>query len=357
VSGGIFVAGGRATGWLVVGGGAMCGPCAAVLNRSRYPPVCALPTPLPRRPFLALLVFAAAQLLAQVGYGIYVIVQFGTSPGDFDGRGALGGTHSVAVGECGLLDGWAFTLISAGDPHVPFPACPSCTTLAPFRSRASAPAVRQTYPYLAGGVFFGLTVAITALAIVALALVVQLLSFHIYLIVHGLTTYDYIVNRAQGGAGASGSASTRAGVASSTKRSSRARSGRGRSQSPQHHKSQAHHHGGQHQLASPSRADPAIAAAAAAAAAEEGGAVAGATTTVTGGGNASALGGPTAASEGAATVAPEAVTVQLHPVAAAAGAPPFTAVSAAESVDLSAPPVPAGTVPAGDGPGGGISVV
>lgn len=41
--------------------------------------------------FLALLGAAAGQLLLQVGYGIYVIVQFGVSPSDFDGRGEWGG--------------------------------------------------------------------------------------------------------------------------------------------------------------------------------------------------------------------------------------------------------------------------
>lgn len=321
-----------------------------------------------RRPFLALLVCAAAQLLTQVGYGIYVIVQFGTSTGDFDRRGAF----VVAVPTCladrmssngGRLDTAATSsppprtcariigctprahLPSSNTPH------PRATTLT--RTRPPC-AVRQTYPVLDGAVFFGLTVAITALAIVALGLVVQLLSFHIYLIVHGLTTYDYIVNRAQGGTGSGGSASSRAGV-SSTKRSSRARSGRGRSQSPQHHKSQAHHHGG---LASPSRADPAIAAAAAAAAAEEGGAIASATTTVTGEGGAAASAAAPGAPEGtiaATTAAPDAVSVQLHP-------PPVTVIAAPSSPlrDLSSapPPVPAiGDAAPGDGPGGGISVV
>lgn len=85
------------------------------------------------------------------------------------------------------------------------------------------PAVREFYPYLAGGVFFGLSVAITALAIVALALVLQLLSFHIYLITHGLTTYDYIVNRASGA-----SQPSRASV----KRASRGRSTRHSTGSP-----------------------------------------------------------------------------------------------------------------------------
>jgi hypothetical protein len=40
------------------------------------------------RAFLALLVAAAAQLLLQVGYGVYVIVRFGQGPSEFDARGA-----------------------------------------------------------------------------------------------------------------------------------------------------------------------------------------------------------------------------------------------------------------------------
>lgn len=82
--------------------------------------------------------------------------------------------------------------------------------------------MREFYPYLPGGAFFGLTIGVTVLAIIALALVLQLLGFHVYLTRHGLTTYDYIVNRAtgQGQGGHAGGASKRAS-------SSRGKSSRG----------------------------------------------------------------------------------------------------------------------------------
>lgn len=58
-------------------------------------------------------------------------------------------------------------------------------------------AVRTFYPYLSGNAFFGLDVALLALSLGALVLVLQLGSFHAYLVTHGLTTYDYIMKRAR----------------------------------------------------------------------------------------------------------------------------------------------------------------
>lgn len=58
--------------------------------------------------------------------------------------------------------------------------------------------VRSFYPSLSGDAFLGIVCGITAVVIVALGLVIQLASFHMYLVLADLTTYDYIMLKGKG---------------------------------------------------------------------------------------------------------------------------------------------------------------
>ena len=99
------------------------------------------------RAFLTLLAGAAAMLCTQVGYGVWVFAAYGADMPLFDTE---------------------------------------------VRTRA--------YAALSGDVFFGLTVAVTVLAVVGLALVLQLGAFHVYLVAHGQTTYEFVVARVRSAA-------------------------------------------------------------------------------------------------------------------------------------------------------------
>jgi DHHC palmitoyltransferase len=91
--------------------------------------------------FIGLLVCAACMLLIQFAISIYIIVFYGMSSSNFN------------------------------------------------------TVVRGVYPGLSGDVFFGLTVLVLVFVVVGLLLVLQLLTFHIFLIYKGYTTYDYIMHR------------------------------------------------------------------------------------------------------------------------------------------------------------------
>lgn len=97
-------------------------------------------------PFLTLLIGAAMMLAVQIGYGVYHVVVFSISPSAFDERGACGPRRAAAM-------------------YAPQQTAPPLPRPCAVRDSVSAS--------LSGAAFFGVSMGVSALAVAALGLVLQ----------------------------------------------------------------------------------------------------------------------------------------------------------------------------------------